>query len=102
MDVRKTVPKAGKSRVRPVGIPGTERGRALRDFDDDAEDTGIWDKRTKKTVIGAFIFFAAGLFLAWEFGNINGNNPEQRPADAAAREETYWNCLLYTSPSPRD
>lgn len=28
----------------------------LRDYDDDTEYTGVWDKRTKKTMIGAFIF----------------------------------------------
>lgn len=70
----------------------------LQDFDDDADETKIWDKRMKKTMIGAFVFFAAGLLLAWAFGNVNGNNPAQRPADASAREETYWKQITFLNP----
>lgn len=69
----------------------------LRDSEDDA-DEAIWDRKMKKTMIGAFVFFAAGLLLAWEFGHLNGNHPEQRTADVSAREQTYWKQITFLNP----
>ncbi|MST50642.1 DUF732 domain-containing protein [Mobiluncus porci] len=69
--------------------------------DERASDSGVWDKRMKKTMIGAFVFFAAGLLFAWGFGKFNGT-AEERPADATAREQAYWKQIQFLNPNYPD
>lgn len=64
----------------------------------DSEDAPIWDAKTKKTMIVTFIFLAAGLLFAWEFGQIYGKAESGRPADAKAREATFWSQMTFLNP----
>ena len=36
----------------------------------DGFESEIWDTKTKKTMIVTFVFFATGMLLAWQFGQI--------------------------------
>lgn len=58
----------------------------------------IWDAKTKKTMIITFVFLAAGLLFAWEFGKIHGEASE-KPADATVREEKFWRQVNFLNPN---
>lgn len=63
----------------------------------DGFESEIWDTKTKKTMIVTFVFFATGMLLAWQFGQIHGEAGE-RPADVRARETQFWNRIQYLNP----